>query len=135
MLGASTCMKRWTHGETDLTTAEEFIDLAFERIDLGAIEIEMDAKGPQKVYIHHFKSAFPNEGHGREAMKTLLEMADSEGITLLLFAKAERGQRYLTQDDLQSWYERLGFAKGDFYGFFERPPQRKPDLSASANRM
>lgn len=105
-----------------MSTSEEFIDLAFERLDLGAIEIELDAKGADRVYIHHFKSAFPNDGNARDAMKTLLELADSEGITLVLFAKAKQGRRYLSQQDLESWYGRLGFELGDFHGHFERRP-------------
>jgi hypothetical protein len=108
-----------------MTNSERFIDLAFEKLDLGAIEIELDAKADERVYIHHFRSAFPNEGNAREAMRVLTELADTEGITLVLFAHAERGQRYLSQQELQSWYERLGFVLGDFHGHFERLPQRQ----------
>ncbi|NTF17437.1 hypothetical protein G6L37_03295 [Agrobacterium rubi] len=105
--------------------SERFIDLAFERLDLGFMEIELDAKAEDKVYLHHFRSAFPSEGNARDAMKIFFELADSEGITLMLFAKAESGERYLTQQQLESWYERLGFDKGDYHGFFERHPRRE----------
>ena len=118
-----------------MSTSEEFMDFAFERLDLGAIEIELDAKGADRVYIHHFKSAFPNEGNARDAMKTLLELADSKGITLILFAKAEHGQRYLSQQDLQSWYERLGFELGDFHGHFERRPHAQHVVGTDQNKM
>lgn len=118
-----------------MSTSEEFIDLAFERLDLGAIEIELDAKASDRVYIHHFKSTFPNEGNGRDAMQTLIGLADSAGITLVLFAKAEQGPHNLSQTDLQSWYERLGFELGDFHGHFERHPLKQYAVGIPKSRM
>ena len=47
------------------------------------------------------------QGHAKTVMAQVLADADAEGVTLLLTARAGRGG--MTQEELEAWYERLGF--------------------------
>lgn len=102
--------------------SEVFVDRVFESIDLGSIDIELDTKGDNRVYVHRFISAQPGQGNASEAMKTIIQLADELDVVLVLFPQAESGDDYLDQGQLVEWYERLGFVKTEFYAHYERLP-------------
>lgn len=117
--------------------SEQFIDRAFEELDLGVLEIELDSKAADRVYVHHFKSIYPGEGNARLAMEVLTRLADEMGVRLALYPFAEFGPKYLTQEELVDWYKRLGFlhrgvADEHLEGQFERPPSARPSIDTSA---
>lgn len=52
------------------------------------------------------------KGHAKTVMMQVLADADAEGVTLLLTARAARGATEhggMDQEQLEAWYERLGF--------------------------
>lgn len=108
--------------------SEAFIDAVLARAEFDMVEAELDAKGGGRVYVHGFRALAPGSGDGSRAMKALVETADAEGVTLVLFAQAEAGEGRLSQPDLEAWYLRHGFAKSDFFDHFEREPRPAPVL-------
>jgi ribosomal protein S18 acetylase RimI-like enzyme len=52
------------------------------------------------------------KGHAKTVMMQVLADADAEGVTLLLTARAKRNEiprGAMDQEQLEAWYERLGF--------------------------
>lgn len=107
--------------------SREFIEKAIEELDMGVLEIELESRAHDKVYLHHFKSIYPGEGNGRLAMEVLTGLADQMRVRITLFPHADFGPKYLTQNQLIEWYRRLGFDKaGDLDGDIERLPAPVP---------
>jgi GNAT superfamily N-acetyltransferase len=72
------------------------------------------------------------QGHATALMKQVLADADSEGVTLLLTARAKHAaieHGGLNQEQLEAWYERLGFVTVSRDGHDNARMQRDPQTS------
>jgi len=98
-----------------------------ETIIDNAVGIELDAMEEGEVYFKHIRSiAEAKKGNASKVLKKTLKLADDMGVTLVLYAKADRGGG-MTTKQLISWYVRNGFVH-EGGGDMVRHPKTKLSL-------
>lgn len=86
-------------------------------------------KGPnQEIIIKEISSPVQGEGHGRQALKSLTDLADKTGVKLRLTPSRLEGGN-LDDRQLSEWYGRHGFVKG-LQGMVRQPKQVAQDTLA-----
>jgi hypothetical protein len=71
--------------------------------------------GSEGVYLDHFYTPEPGQGHGSRCLKNLCALADFHGATICLNAEPE-GDKPLDGERLQRWYEKHGFVFDEAIG-------------------
>lgn len=93
--------------------SEAYVEEARERLSAlsGLVDAQLTAKPRSVVEIDEITASPMRQGHGSRALAILTELADAQGVTLVLEIEADGRETdgLPSVEDLAALYERFGF--------------------------
>ena len=87
-----------------------YISLSNESRNLESDIVNYHESTPNIWYIENIQSINKGQGNANNALKTLIEMAKKNGITLRLYpTRTEKHKQNLNDKQLKNWYQKFGF--------------------------